>query len=140
MKTVDGVLYCNDGAWVESCTALVERWAACRLSAGILEQISLRETREATQLQFGRSRAVSVPNSRQASLANRERLLSGRPVRRPDAMLMASSTETPPKRGLIVVVSPSRSLATFRRKNDVVELASQAHAHDIRRGLTTASE
>jgi UDP-2,3-diacylglucosamine pyrophosphatase LpxH len=24
MKTVGGVLYCNDGDWVESCTALVE--------------------------------------------------------------------------------------------------------------------
>ena len=24
MKTIDGVLYCNDGDWVESCTALVE--------------------------------------------------------------------------------------------------------------------
>ena len=25
MTTIDGVLYCNDGDWVESCTALVER-------------------------------------------------------------------------------------------------------------------
>ena len=24
MRTIDGVLYCNDGDWVESCTALVE--------------------------------------------------------------------------------------------------------------------
>ena len=24
IKTIDGVLYCNDGDWVESCTALVE--------------------------------------------------------------------------------------------------------------------
>ena len=24
MKTIDKVLYCNDGDWVESCTALVE--------------------------------------------------------------------------------------------------------------------
>jgi UDP-2,3-diacylglucosamine pyrophosphatase LpxH len=24
MKTIDGVLYCNDGDWVESCTALIE--------------------------------------------------------------------------------------------------------------------
>jgi len=30
-------------------------------------------------------------------------------------------------------------LATFRRKNEVMELASPAHVHDIRRGLTTAS-
>ena len=26
MKTIDGVLYCNDGDWVESCTALVEHF------------------------------------------------------------------------------------------------------------------
>jgi UDP-2,3-diacylglucosamine pyrophosphatase LpxH len=26
MRTVEGVLYCNDGDWVESCTALVEHW------------------------------------------------------------------------------------------------------------------
>ncbi|TXT37658.1 MAG: metallophosphoesterase [Comamonadaceae bacterium] len=24
MRTIDGILYCNDGDWVESCTALVE--------------------------------------------------------------------------------------------------------------------
>src|SRR5215470_15756668 len=39
MKTIDGILYCNDGDWVESCTALVEHrdgrleiieWAATR--------------------------------------------------------------------------------------------------------------
>ena len=24
MREIDGVLYCNDGDWVESCTALVE--------------------------------------------------------------------------------------------------------------------
>ena len=24
IRTIDGVLYCNDGDWVESCTALVE--------------------------------------------------------------------------------------------------------------------
>jgi len=26
IRTIDGVLYCNDGDWVESCTALVEHW------------------------------------------------------------------------------------------------------------------
>jgi UDP-2,3-diacylglucosamine pyrophosphatase LpxH len=26
IRTIDGVLYCNDGDWVESCTALVETW------------------------------------------------------------------------------------------------------------------
>jgi hypothetical protein len=36
-----------------------------------------------------------------------------------------------------VLVDPT--LVTFRRKNDVVGLASQAHTHDIRRSLTTAS-
>ena len=39
MRTIDGILYCNDGDWVESCTALVEHldgrleivhWAAVR--------------------------------------------------------------------------------------------------------------
>jgi hypothetical protein len=24
MRTINGVLYCNDGDWVESCTSLVE--------------------------------------------------------------------------------------------------------------------
>ena len=26
IRTIDGMLYCNDGDWVESCTALVEHW------------------------------------------------------------------------------------------------------------------
>jgi UDP-2,3-diacylglucosamine pyrophosphatase LpxH len=26
IRDIDGVLYCNDGDWVESCTALVEHW------------------------------------------------------------------------------------------------------------------
>jgi UDP-2,3-diacylglucosamine pyrophosphatase LpxH len=26
IRMVDGTLYCNDGDWVESCTALVEHW------------------------------------------------------------------------------------------------------------------
>jgi UDP-2,3-diacylglucosamine pyrophosphatase LpxH len=26
MRDIAGVLYCNDGDWVESCTALVEHW------------------------------------------------------------------------------------------------------------------
>jgi len=26
IRTVDGIVYCNDGDWVESCTALVEHW------------------------------------------------------------------------------------------------------------------
>lgn len=27
IRDIDGILYCNDGDWVESCTALVEDWA-----------------------------------------------------------------------------------------------------------------
>lgn len=53
MKTIDGILYCNDGDWVESCTALVEdfnghleiiRWAQLgqeSASPVVLEQESL---------------------------------------------------------------------------------------------------
>jgi UDP-2,3-diacylglucosamine pyrophosphatase LpxH len=26
MRMIDGILYCNDGDWVESCTALVEHF------------------------------------------------------------------------------------------------------------------
>ena len=26
IREIDGVLYCNDGDWVESCSALVEEW------------------------------------------------------------------------------------------------------------------
>jgi hypothetical protein len=26
MREIDGILYCNDGDWVESCTALVEHF------------------------------------------------------------------------------------------------------------------
>ncbi|OQX08131.1 MAG: UDP-2,3-diacylglucosamine hydrolase, partial [Thiothrix lacustris] len=26
IREIDGILYCNDGDWVESCTALVEEW------------------------------------------------------------------------------------------------------------------
>jgi UDP-2,3-diacylglucosamine pyrophosphatase LpxH len=26
IREIDGILYCNDGDWVESCTALVEAW------------------------------------------------------------------------------------------------------------------
>ena len=26
MREIDGILYCNDGDWVESCTALVEHY------------------------------------------------------------------------------------------------------------------
>jgi UDP-2,3-diacylglucosamine pyrophosphatase LpxH len=26
IRDIDGITYCNDGDWVESCTALVEEW------------------------------------------------------------------------------------------------------------------
>ena len=26
IRDIDGIVYCNDGDWVESCTALVEEW------------------------------------------------------------------------------------------------------------------
>jgi UDP-2,3-diacylglucosamine pyrophosphatase LpxH len=26
IREIDGILYCNDGDWVESCTAMVEDW------------------------------------------------------------------------------------------------------------------
>jgi len=51
MRTIAGVLYCNDGDWVESCTALVEhvdgrleilRWAEMRA----LDPLSLRGSRQ----------------------------------------------------------------------------------------------
>jgi UDP-2,3-diacylglucosamine pyrophosphatase LpxH len=29
IRTIDGILYCNDGDWVESCTALVEDFDGC---------------------------------------------------------------------------------------------------------------
>jgi len=47
MREIDGILYCNDGDWVESCTALVEhgdgrleilRWAECRENLAALAQ------------------------------------------------------------------------------------------------------
>jgi len=26
MRTIEGIQYCNDGDWVENCSALVEHW------------------------------------------------------------------------------------------------------------------
>jgi UDP-2,3-diacylglucosamine pyrophosphatase LpxH len=40
MKTIDGILYCNDGDWVESCTALVEHFD------GRLELVHWAEVRD----------------------------------------------------------------------------------------------
>ena len=40
ITTLNGVLYCNDGDWVESCTALVER------HDGTLELLNWTERRE----------------------------------------------------------------------------------------------
>jgi len=52
MRMVNGVLYCNDGDWVESCTALVEH------EDGRLE---LLDWAAANNLSFLRSKAVPVP-------------------------------------------------------------------------------
>lgn len=47
VRDIDGVLYCNDGDWVESCTALVEdpggrltlvRWTEMARTANIVDQ------------------------------------------------------------------------------------------------------
>jgi UDP-2,3-diacylglucosamine pyrophosphatase LpxH len=46
IRTIDGVLYCNDGDWVESCTALVEHWD------GRLEIVSWAEVRQASMLEL----------------------------------------------------------------------------------------
>ncbi len=47
MKEMDGVLYCNDGDWVESCTALVEHFDG---KLEILHWMSLRELDPLTPL------------------------------------------------------------------------------------------
>jgi len=39
IRTIDGIQYCNDGDWVESCTALVEHWD------GALEIVDWAKTR-----------------------------------------------------------------------------------------------
>jgi UDP-2,3-diacylglucosamine pyrophosphatase LpxH len=46
MRMVKGVLYCNDGDWVESCTALVEHLD------GRLEIIDWAAVRQASMLEF----------------------------------------------------------------------------------------
>jgi UDP-2,3-diacylglucosamine pyrophosphatase LpxH len=46
IRTIDGVLYCNDGDWVESCTALVEHWD------GRLEIVNWAEVRQASMLEL----------------------------------------------------------------------------------------
>ena len=43
---IDGVLYCNDGDWVESCTALVEHLY------GRLEIVDWAEVRQASMLEL----------------------------------------------------------------------------------------
>lgn len=40
IREIDGILYCNDGDWVESCTALVEEWDG---SLRIVKWTELRE-------------------------------------------------------------------------------------------------
>ena len=45
MRKIDGILYCNDGDWVESCTALVEH------QDGLLELISWAQAQVETEQQ-----------------------------------------------------------------------------------------
>jgi UDP-2,3-diacylglucosamine pyrophosphatase LpxH len=45
IREIDGILYCNDGDWVESCTALVEH------RDGRLEIIEWARTRQFSMLQ-----------------------------------------------------------------------------------------
>ncbi len=52
MRDIDGVLYCNDGDWVESCTALVEH------AGGRLEILDWAEVRN---LQFAARRPDFIP-------------------------------------------------------------------------------
>jgi UDP-2,3-diacylglucosamine pyrophosphatase LpxH len=46
IRSIDGMLYCNDGDWVESCTALVEHWD------GRLEIVNWAELRQASMLEL----------------------------------------------------------------------------------------
>jgi UDP-2,3-diacylglucosamine pyrophosphatase LpxH len=46
MRQIDGILYCNDGDWVESCTALVEH------KDGRLEILEWAKVRQASMLQY----------------------------------------------------------------------------------------
>ena len=53
MRQIDGILYCNDGDWVESCTALVEH------SDGRLELISWAQPQAVTEQQLTSEVAVA---------------------------------------------------------------------------------
>jgi UDP-2,3-diacylglucosamine pyrophosphatase LpxH len=46
MRQIDGILYCNDGDWVESCTALVEH------KDGRLEILEWAKVRQISMLQY----------------------------------------------------------------------------------------
>ena len=46
MRQIDGILYCNDGDWVESCTALVEH------KDGRLEILDWAKVRQVSMLQY----------------------------------------------------------------------------------------
>ena len=55
IREIDGILYCNDGDWVESCTALVEHFD------GRLEVIHWMDVRALDPLLHGVSKPVSTP-------------------------------------------------------------------------------
>jgi len=45
MRTIDGILYCNDGDWVESCTALVEDFNGRLRIVHWAEEVARRSSR-----------------------------------------------------------------------------------------------
>jgi len=58
IRTIDGVLYCNDGDWVESCTALIED-ARGRLE--IVEWTSFAHERNRTAQKAARKALIPAP-------------------------------------------------------------------------------
>jgi UDP-2,3-diacylglucosamine pyrophosphatase LpxH len=44
IRTIDGILYCNDGDWVESCTALVEDFDGRLRIVRWAEEVARRDT------------------------------------------------------------------------------------------------
>ncbi|MGF1643685.1 MAG: UDP-2,3-diacylglucosamine diphosphatase [Thiotrichales bacterium] len=56
IREIDGVLYCNDGDWVESCTALIEAWDGTLRIERWVEEAATRATATATATVPGQSR------------------------------------------------------------------------------------
>ncbi len=44
IRTIDGILYCNDGDWVESCSALVEDFDGRLRIVRWIEEVARRDT------------------------------------------------------------------------------------------------